>query len=39
MSANRRKHYSAFKAKMALSFDATVSKLAARLGVHPHHHF
>jgi len=42
MSANRRKHDPAFKAKVALSAlrgDATVSELAARLGVHPHRHF
>ena len=39
MSANRRKHAPAFKAKVALSAlrgDATVSELAARFGVHPH---
>src|SRR6516165_4592175 len=39
MSANRRKHDPAFKAKVALSAlrgDATVSELAARSGVHPH---
>ena len=39
MSANRRQHDPAFKAKVALSAlrgDATVSELAARFGVHRH---
>src|SRR3979490_2035887 len=39
MSASRRKHDPAFKAKVALttlSGDATVVELAAHFGVHPH---
>src|ERR1700684_2760727 len=39
MSASRRKHDPAFKAKVALTAlrgDATVAKLAAYFGVHPH---
>jgi transposase len=39
MSASRRKHDPAFKAKVALTAlrgDATVTELAAHFGVHPH---
>jgi transposase-like protein len=39
MSAIRRQHEPAFKAKVALAVlrsDATVAELAARFGVHPH---
>jgi len=39
MSASRRKHEPAFKAKVALTAlrdDATVAELAAHFGVHPH---
>jgi transposase len=39
MSASRRRHDPAFKAKIPLSAprgDVTVAELAARFGVHPH---